>query len=50
MPAIGDYLYLAPRHVCPTVNNFDYALIVTDGRITGVERVTARGREAPIAI
>jgi len=49
MPMIGDALYLVPRHICPTVNNFDHALIVEDGRIIGVERVTARGREAPIA-
>jgi D-serine deaminase-like pyridoxal phosphate-dependent protein len=47
-PAVGDYLYLVPRHVCPTVNNFDHALLVVEGNIAGVERVTARGREAPI--
>ncbi|MDX2030879.1 MAG: alanine racemase [Blastocatellia bacterium] len=47
-PAVGEYLYLVPRHVCPTVNNFDYALLVVDGKITGTERVTARGREAPL--
>lgn len=49
LPAVGEYLYLVPRHVCTTVNNFDYALLVEDGKITGVERVTARGREAPVA-
>ncbi|HWP43128.1 MAG TPA: D-TA family PLP-dependent enzyme, partial [Blastocatellia bacterium] len=49
-PAIGEALYLVPRHVCPTVNNFDYAVLVAGGRITGVERVTARGREAPLRI
>jgi D-serine deaminase-like pyridoxal phosphate-dependent protein len=47
-PPVGEYLYLVPRHVCPTVNNFDYALLVVDGKITGTERVTARGREAPL--
>jgi D-serine deaminase-like pyridoxal phosphate-dependent protein len=47
-PHIGDALYLVARHVCPTVNNFDHALIVRDHRITGVEPVTARGREAPL--
>jgi len=46
-PAIGEALYLVPRHICPTVNNFDDALIVIGGRILGVERVTARGRETP---
>ncbi len=49
-PAIGDSLYLIPRHVCPTVNNFDHAMLVVDGKVVGVERVTARGREMPISI
>jgi D-serine deaminase-like pyridoxal phosphate-dependent protein len=48
MPEVGETLYLVPRHICPTVNNFDHALIVVAGRIKGVERVTARGREAPL--
>lgn len=47
-PQIGDPLYLLPRHVCPTVNNFDCALLVRDGRIESVEQVSARGREAPL--
>ncbi len=47
--ALGDALYLVPRHVCPTVNNFDHAIIVEGGRVTSMERVTARGREAPIS-
>jgi D-serine deaminase-like pyridoxal phosphate-dependent protein len=47
-PKIGDTLYLVPKHVCPTVNNFDHAIIVEGGRIVAVERVTARGREVPI--
>lgn len=47
-PAIGEVLYLAPRHVCPTVNNFDDALIVSAGRVLRVERVSARGRERPL--
>lgn len=48
MPMIGDAIYLLPRHICPTVNNFDQAVIVNDGRITRVEEVTARGRERPL--
>lgn len=47
-PAIGDFLYLVPRHVCPTVNNFDHALLVQNGHIEGVEPVSARGREQPL--
>lgn len=48
-PRIGDLLYLIPCHVCPTVNNFDDALIVSEGKIVDVERVTARGRERPLS-
>ena len=47
-PSLGEALYLLPRHVCPTVNNFDLALAVRDGKIDSVEKVTARGREAPL--
>jgi D-serine deaminase-like pyridoxal phosphate-dependent protein len=49
-PAIGDKLYLIPRHVCPTVNNFDEALMIRGGRVAGVERVTARGHENPLVL
>lgn len=48
-PAIGTHLFLLPRHVCPTVNNFDEALIIRNGEIALVERVTARGHEGPLA-
>ena len=47
-PEIGQQLYLVPTHVCPTVNNFDYAMIVEGNKVVAVERVTARGREAPL--
>jgi D-serine deaminase-like pyridoxal phosphate-dependent protein len=47
-PHVGDVLYLMPRHVCPTVNNFDAALLVGQGRSESVEKVSARGREAPL--
>jgi D-serine deaminase-like pyridoxal phosphate-dependent protein len=47
-PQLGQALYLLPRHVCPTVNNFDDALLVRKGEIESVERVSARGREAPL--
>jgi D-serine deaminase-like pyridoxal phosphate-dependent protein len=47
-PGLGEVLYLIPKHVCPTVNNFSHALIVRDGEIVSVEIVSARGREAPI--
>lgn len=47
-PELGERLYLMPKHVCPTVNNFDHAVIVSGGRVVAVERVTARGRETPL--
>jgi D-serine deaminase-like pyridoxal phosphate-dependent protein len=49
MPEIGELLYLLPRHVCPTVNNFDEALFVREGRVESVEPVAARGHEAALA-
>src|SRR5262249_2201077 len=48
VPAIGEGLYLVPRHVCPTVNNFDDAVIVSSGTLIAIEPVSARGRERPI--
>jgi D-serine deaminase-like pyridoxal phosphate-dependent protein len=47
-PALGEALYLLPRHVCTTVNNFNDALLVRRGGIVAVENVTARGREMPL--
>ena len=47
-PQIGEPLFLLPRHICPTVNNFDSALLVRDGQILSVEAVTARGHESPL--
>jgi len=46
--AVGDELFLLPRHVCPTVNNFDSAVLVRNGKVEVVEKVTARGREYPL--
>ena len=48
IPKIGDVLFLAPKHVCPTINNFDHAMLVRGTRIVGVAPVTARGRENPL--
>jgi D-serine deaminase-like pyridoxal phosphate-dependent protein len=50
LPALGALVYLVPRHICPTVNNFGHALILSDGRILELQRVSARGREAPLLI
>jgi D-serine deaminase-like pyridoxal phosphate-dependent protein len=48
VPALGTQIYLVPRHVCPTVNNFDEAIIVVNGKVRGVEQVAARGHESPL--
>lgn len=48
VPAIGELLFLVPRHVCPTVNNFNDAVIVSGEKMIAVEPVSARGRERPI--
>lgn len=48
LPDIGEVLYFVPRHVCPTVNNFDHALIIEEGRVVAVEDIAARGRETPV--
>jgi D-serine deaminase-like pyridoxal phosphate-dependent protein len=50
VPEIGETLYLLPRHVCPSVNNFDEAIIVEGGRIVRLERVNARGHESPLSL
>lgn len=50
LPARGTLLWLLPSHVCPTVNNFDHAVIVAGGLVRGVERVTARGRHPPLEV
>ncbi len=47
-PQVGDALFLLPRHICPTVNNFDCALLVRNGNVEAVENVSARGREEPL--
>jgi D-serine deaminase-like pyridoxal phosphate-dependent protein len=49
-PTLGELLYLLPKHICPTVNNFDHALIVEQGKVTRLDRVAARGRENPLIL
>jgi D-serine deaminase-like pyridoxal phosphate-dependent protein len=49
-PTLGDKLYLLPRHVCPTVNNFDEAVFVVRGRVKNAEPVSARGHESALKL
>jgi D-serine deaminase-like pyridoxal phosphate-dependent protein len=46
LPDIGEIVFLVPRHVCTTVNNFNDALLVRDGKISEIVSVSARGRES----
>jgi D-serine deaminase-like pyridoxal phosphate-dependent protein len=46
LPALGDLLALVPRHVCPTINLFDSAILLDAGNPPRVIPVTARGRES----
>ena len=50
LPSIGESIYLLPKHVCPTVNNFDEAIVIRDGKVQGLEPVTARGHESPLIL
>lgn len=49
VPDPGEVLRLLPLHVCPTVNNFDHAVLLRGGAIVEVAPVSARGRETPLA-
>lgn len=40
--AVGKVVLVFPRHVCPTVNQYDYALLVREGRIVQEVRIDAR--------
>jgi len=44
----GELLAIVPSHVCPTVNLHDHAIIVSDGRMVGVQSVTSRGHDRPL--
>ena len=48
VPPLGAALLLLPRHICPTVNSFDFAAFVQNGKVVSVEPVSARGREGPL--
>jgi D-serine deaminase-like pyridoxal phosphate-dependent protein len=49
-PAIGELLYLLPKHICPSVNLFDEALLIRDRRVTRIEPVAARGHERALTL
>ena len=45
VPPIGTLLELLPAHICPTVNNFDEAVLVQGGRVVGTTPIDARGHD-----
>jgi D-serine deaminase-like pyridoxal phosphate-dependent protein len=49
LPARGEVLQLVPRHVCPTVNLAEEALIVERGALLEVAPVSARAHELLLA-
>lgn len=44
-PPLGTLLRLVPRHVCPTVNLHDEAVLLDGGAVVGLVPVRARGHE-----
>lgn len=44
-PSRGTPLYLVPRHICPTVNLAEEALLVDHGEVIGRAAVSARAHE-----
>jgi D-serine deaminase-like pyridoxal phosphate-dependent protein len=44
----GDCFYGIPTHICPTVEHYDEAFVITEGRYTGRWKVEARGRRISI--
>ena len=44
-PDRGELLWLVPRHVCPTVNLADMAVMLEGESIVSTTRITARGHE-----
>ena len=50
VPAIGELLYLLPKHICPSVNLFDEALLIRDRRVVRIEPIVARGHEPALTL
>jgi D-serine deaminase-like pyridoxal phosphate-dependent protein len=46
--AVGDCLFGAPRHICPTVALYSEAAVICDGRATEQWRIVARERRLTV--
>lgn len=40
---VGDWVEVAPNHICPTVNLMDEMLIIRDGQVVDTWKIAARG-------
>ena len=45
LPDRGEILYLAPRHICPTVNLAEEALVMEEGVFVGFSPIAARAHQ-----
>jgi hypothetical protein len=45
VPARGEVLTLVPRHICPTVNLAEEAVLVDSGRVRATAAVSARAHD-----
>lgn len=41
---IGDKVEIIPNHICPVCNLYDKAYLISDGKVVGELKVSARGR------
>lgn len=48
LPSVGEVLRLVPRHVCPTVNLADEAIVIEAGHSPRIEPIEARGHDRPL--
>ncbi len=44
-PRLGDVLLLVPKHICPSVNLAEQAVLIEDGEVAGIIDIAARGHE-----
>ncbi|MFQ5505028.1 MAG: alanine racemase [Planctomycetota bacterium] len=48
VPELGEPLLLIPRHVCPTVNLAEEAVLIEDGKILEIAPVSARAHDVSV--
>ena len=48
LPERGTAMYLIPRHVCPTVNLSEHALLMDSKKNVELIEIDAKGHEGPL--